>query len=170
MAHSSTLTWRIPWTEEPGGLESVGRQKVGHDWSDSTHILVLKGYIKSKWQWGITSYWSEWPSLKWLQINATEGVEKREPSYTVGGSVSWCSYYGKQYGVPQKSKNRITIWFSSPTLRYLPRQNYNWKDTCTPMLTAALLTTTKTWKQSKCPSTNEWIKKTWCIIQRNSTI
>ena len=29
--HSSILAWRIPWTEEPGGLQSMGRQKVGHD-------------------------------------------------------------------------------------------------------------------------------------------
>ena len=29
--HSSILTWRIPWTEEPGGLWSMGSQRVGHD-------------------------------------------------------------------------------------------------------------------------------------------
>ena len=29
--HSSTLTWRIPWTEEPGRLQSMGLQRVGHD-------------------------------------------------------------------------------------------------------------------------------------------
>ena len=29
--HSGTLAWRIPWTEEPGGLQSVGSQRVGHD-------------------------------------------------------------------------------------------------------------------------------------------
>ena len=29
--HSSTLAWRIPWTEEPGGLQSTGSQRVGHD-------------------------------------------------------------------------------------------------------------------------------------------
>ena len=29
--HSSILTWRIPWTEEPGGLQSMGLQRVGHD-------------------------------------------------------------------------------------------------------------------------------------------
>ena len=29
--HSSTLAWRIPWTEEPGGLQSMGLQRVGHD-------------------------------------------------------------------------------------------------------------------------------------------
>ena len=29
--HSSILAWRIPWTEEPGGLQSVGSQRAGHD-------------------------------------------------------------------------------------------------------------------------------------------
>ena len=32
--HSSILAWRIPWTEEPGGLQSIGLQRVRHDWSD----------------------------------------------------------------------------------------------------------------------------------------
>ena len=30
-AHASTLAWKISWTEEPGGLQSMGLQKVGHD-------------------------------------------------------------------------------------------------------------------------------------------
>ena len=29
--HSSILAWRIPWTEEPGGLQSMGLQRVGHN-------------------------------------------------------------------------------------------------------------------------------------------
>ena len=33
--HSSTLAWKIPWTEEPGGLQSMGTQRVGHDWTAS---------------------------------------------------------------------------------------------------------------------------------------
>ena len=32
--HSSTLAWKVPWTEEPGGLPSVGSHRVGHDSSD----------------------------------------------------------------------------------------------------------------------------------------
>ena len=32
--HSSTLAWKIPWTEEPGGLQSMGLLRVGHDWSN----------------------------------------------------------------------------------------------------------------------------------------
>ena len=37
------------------------------------------------------------------------------------------------------------------------------KDICTPMFIAALLTIAKKWKQPKCPSVNEWIKKIWYI-------
>ena len=45
------------------------------------------------------SHQSEWLLSKSLQvINAGEGVEKREPSYIVGGNVSWYSHYGEQYG------------------------------------------------------------------------
>ena len=36
-----------------------------------------------------------------------------------------------------------------------------WKDTCTPFFTAALVTIAKIWKQPRCPSTEEWIKKMW---------
>ena len=37
-AHSSILAWTSPWTEEPGGLQSIESQKVGHDWSDLARI------------------------------------------------------------------------------------------------------------------------------------
>ena len=43
-------------------------------------------------------------SIKSLQIkNAGEGVEKKEPSYTVGRNVNWYSHYGNQYGVSLKN-------------------------------------------------------------------
>ena len=35
--HSSILAWRIPRTEEPGRLQSMGSQRVGHDWATNTH-------------------------------------------------------------------------------------------------------------------------------------
>jgi len=35
--HSSILAWRIPWTEEPDRLQSMGLQTVGHDWVTSTY-------------------------------------------------------------------------------------------------------------------------------------
>ena len=36
--HSSTIAWKIPWTEEPGREESVGSQRVGHDWATSLSL------------------------------------------------------------------------------------------------------------------------------------
>ena len=40
--HSSILAWRIPWTEEPGGLLSMGLHRVGHDQSDSACMHALE--------------------------------------------------------------------------------------------------------------------------------
>ena len=37
--HSSTLTWKIPWTEEPGGLQSMGSLRVGHDGATSLSLF-----------------------------------------------------------------------------------------------------------------------------------
>ena len=36
---SGILAWRIPWTEEPGGLQSMGPQRVGHNW-ETEHIIL----------------------------------------------------------------------------------------------------------------------------------
>ena len=36
--HSSILAWRIPWTEEPGGVQSMGSQRVGHDRATCTSL------------------------------------------------------------------------------------------------------------------------------------
>ena len=40
-AHSSILAWRIPWTEEPGGLQSMESQRVGQDWVTNTFIFTI---------------------------------------------------------------------------------------------------------------------------------
>ena len=43
--HSSILAWRFPWMEEPGGLQSTGLQRVGHDWATSlTHSCIINIY------------------------------------------------------------------------------------------------------------------------------
>ena len=48
-----------------------------------------------------------------------------------------------------------------PLLGIYPEKSLIWEDTCTPMFKAALFTTAKTWKQSKCPSTEKWLKNMW---------
>ena len=42
---SSILAWRIPWTEEPGGLQSTGLQRAGHNRSDLAHTDEVREYI-----------------------------------------------------------------------------------------------------------------------------
>ena len=48
-----------------------------------------------------------------------------------------------------------------PLLGIYPEKSIIQKESCTTMFTAALFTIARTWKQPKCPSTEEWIKKTW---------
>ena len=59
--HSSILAWRIPWTEEPGRLQSTGSQRVGHDWATSLslsffHYSIIAFLIfKILFGWSLTS-------------------------------------------------------------------------------------------------------------------
>ena len=110
--HSSILAWRIPWTEEPGRLQSMGSQRVGHNWATSLSLSLWK---------------TVWRFLKKLGIKLLYG-----PSIPLLG-----------------------IYFEETKIE---------KDTCTPMFTAALFTIARTWKQLRCPSTDEWIKKLWLHI------
>ena len=50
-----------------------------------------------------------------------------------------------------------------PLLGIHPEETRIEKDTCTPMFIAALFTIAGTWKQPRCPSADEWIRKLWCI-------
>ena len=71
-------------------------------------------------------------------------MKQREPSHTVSSNVNWCSHRGKQYGSSSKTKNRVAIWSSNPTLGHILRQNYNLKRYMhLPIFTAALFMTAK---------------------------
>ena len=47
--HSSTLAWKIPWMEEPGGLQSMGSLRVGNDWTTSLSLFICMHW-RRKWQ------------------------------------------------------------------------------------------------------------------------
>ena len=53
--HSSILAWTVPWTEEAGGLQSIGLHRVWHDWSDLAYMLTS---------------WSTMVPYKWLLLLA----------------------------------------------------------------------------------------------------
>ena len=62
--NSSTLTWKIPWTEECGRLQTMGSQRVGHDWATL-----------------LTNKWKQWQTLSFLGGG-------RAPKITVDGDYS----------------------------------------------------------------------------------
>ena len=83
--HSSTLAWKIPWTEEPARLRSMGLLRVGHDWATSLSLFTFMQW-RRKWQptpvflpresqgWGSLvgcSPWCRWESdtTEWLHFH-----------------------------------------------------------------------------------------------------
>ena len=63
------------------------------------------------------------------------------------------------------TKLKIELPYDSviPLLGIYPEKTLIWKDICTPVIVAALFTMAKTWKQPKCPLTDDWINKMWYI-------
>ena len=84
--HSSTLAWRIPWTEEPGGLLSMGSHRVGHDWSNfacmhalekemATHSTILAWRIpETEEPGGLPSMGSHRVGHDWSDLAAAAAV------------------------------------------------------------------------------------------------
>ena len=73
--HSSTLAWEIPWTEEPGWLQSMGPQRVRHNWA--TNILWNSG-CGTRWFWWMLKIDNHWARLfhgnNWLQIKESQSI------------------------------------------------------------------------------------------------
>ena len=103
---------------------------------------------------------SEWPLWKCLQItNAAEGVEKKEPFDTIGRNINLYSHCVKDYGsFFKKLKAQLLHNPAIPLLGIYLGKTVILKDTWIPTFSEALFTIAKTWKQPKCPLTDEWIK------------
>ena len=88
-------------------------------------------------------------------------MEKREHPCTVGGNVNGYSHYERRYGFLKKLGIKPPNDPAIPLLGMYPEETKIEKDTCIPLFTAALFTIARTWKQPRCPSADEWIKKLW---------
>jgi len=91
--HSSTLAWKIPWMEEPGGLQSMGLLRVGYDWATWLSLFTFMHW-RRKWQpapvflpWESQGQGSWWAAvygvaqsrtwLKWLSSSSNHDVDGR---------------------------------------------------------------------------------------------
>ena len=85
-------------------------------------------------------------------------------AYTVGGNENYYSRYGEQCGDSWK-KLEIELPYDPaiPLLGIHTEETRIERDTCTPMFIAALFVIARTWKQPRCPSADEWIRKQWYI-------
>ena len=70
--HSSVLAWKIPWTEEPGALQSTGSQRVEHNWvTEHTHITLF-------------CWWGDWSARPWRR-GAGSSIQTLWPQ----GNATW---------------------------------------------------------------------------------
>ena len=78
VTHSSTLVWEIPWTEEPDELQSMGSQRVGHDWVNSLSLFTFMHW-RRKWQ----------PTPVFLPGESQDGGAWWAAVYEVAQSRTW---------------------------------------------------------------------------------
>ena len=110
--HSSSLAWQIPWTEEPGGLQSMGSLGVGHDWATSLSLFTFMHW-RRKWQpapvflpgesQGQGAWWAavygvaqSRTRLKWLSSGSSNPIHE--------GSTSWPNH------LPRASPSNTIAW------------------------------------------------------------
>ena len=93
--HSSTLAWKIPWTEEPGGLQSMRSLRVEHDWATSLSLFTFTHW-RRKWQptpvflpgesQGRGSLVGCRTRLKWLSSSSSSSRIRLTVSWLTGGT------------------------------------------------------------------------------------
>ena len=134
-------------------------------------ISLIITEMQSKLQWGIISNRSEWPLSK-SQLKANNKswrrCGEREFSWIVGGNINCYSHYIKQYYFlkkKEKKKQGIKLTYDPVIIPsgICPEETIIEKDTCIPMFIAAISTAASTWKQPRCPLTDECINKLWYI-------
>ena len=71
--HSSILAWRIPWTEEPSELQSMGSQRVRHDWVTNPFTFHPRSWVQSSNEWD--QHWVGQKVSLSFAIRCYEGLE-----------------------------------------------------------------------------------------------
>ena len=93
-----------------------------------------------------------------------------EKVWAFDGKANWYSHYGEQCENSLKTKNKklgIELPYDPaiPLLGIHSKEIRTERDTCAPVFIATLSTIARTWKQPRCPSAEEWIRKLWYIYR-----
>ena len=84
---SSILAWKIPWTEDPGGLQSMGPQRVGHDWATEHTSLMIKGMqSKTTLKYLLKPMKIATIKKKKMKLGLPFGPVVKTPSFYAGGT------------------------------------------------------------------------------------
>ena len=86
---SSTLAWKIPWTEEPGRLQSTGTQRVGHYWVTSSLVAQTVKRLSTIWETGVPSLGREDPLEKEWQSTPVLLPGKSQGQRSLVGYSPW---------------------------------------------------------------------------------
>ena len=96
-------------------------------------------------------------------INAGEYAEKREPSYCCWECKLVQQLWRTEWRFLKKLKIELPHYPAIPLLGLRTEETRTERDTCTPVFITALFTIARTWKQPRCPSADEWIRKLWYL-------
>ena len=133
--HSSTLAWKIPWTEERGRLQSMGLLRVGHDWATSLSLFTFMHW-RRKWQptpeflpgesQGREAWWAaaygvaqSWTRLKWLSSSSSS-----KDSGLESPCIMWLNNFNKpdilllEKSVSLSCEQLLNMWTLNRTSAY----------------------------------------------------
>ena len=159
--------WYIYTMEYYSAIKRNEIRSFVEKWMDLETVIqseVRQKEIGRAHVWTPVTQWSRMPSSAWKKKRKKRKKKTSEVlarmwrnwnPCTVGGNVNWYSHYGEQYGGSLKTKSRITIWSSNPTTGHISRENHNSKRHMHPNVHYVLFTIARSWKQPKCPSTDE---------------
>ena len=105
--HSSTLAWKIPWTEEPGRLQSMGSQRVRHNWATSLSLSSLPLFVKDiKMQRQMQSLVQVYCQYMKSQIWTQTYYQYLQSSCSKPQAIWswWCPYSQRAYNLVGKKK------------------------------------------------------------------
>ena len=118
--HSSIIIWRIPWTEEPGRLESMGLQRVGHDWAESVSSFLP---VKINIDKGLNIFFLPLSGIFSIApgMNIPDNFEDHWPRLWMILLINWIEEWFQkcQKGLPAQNN----VWLSE----YLTLKLYNFR-------------------------------------------